>query len=84
MSELNRSSARTAAGDSPEAIDRDAVGIVARLLGLNAIRRVDDVKGRLQCADATADPDEYERLNRDLFALEAYRRDLRTRAMGDE
>ena len=64
--------------------ERYAIGIVARLLEFDAVRRVTEVKGRLQRVDASAEPDEYERLTRDLFALEAYRRDLRTRAMGDE
>ena len=75
---------RTDDAEAGEAEERYAVGIVARLLEFDAARRVADVKGRLQRVDAGADPAEYERLTRDLFALEAYRRDLRTRAMGDE
>ena len=75
---------RAEQGESGEVDDRYAIGIVARLLEFDALRRVADVKGRLQRVDASAEPDEYERLTRDLFALEAYRRDLRTRAIGDE
>ena len=75
---------RTDDAEAGEAQERYAVGIVARLLEFDAARRVADVKGRLQRVDAASDPNEYERLTRDLFALEAYRRDLRTRAMGDE
>ena len=71
-------------GEGGEGPDRYALGIVARLLELDASRRVEDVKGRLQRVDATADPGEYERLTRDLFALEAYRRSLREQAMGEE
>ena len=75
---------RAEQGESGEVDDRYAIGIVARLLEFDALRRVADVKGRLQRVDASAEPEEYERLTRDLFALEAYRRDLRTRAIGDE
>ena len=75
---------RSERGETDEIEDRYAIGIVARLLELDAMRRVAEVKGRLQRVDAAAEPDEYERLTRDLFALEAYRRDLRTRSTGEE
>ncbi|MEI6375351.1 MAG: DNA primase [Actinomycetes bacterium] len=75
---------RSERGETDDIEDRYAIGIVARLLELDAMRRVAEVKGRLQRVDAAAEPDEYERLTRDLFALEAYRRDLRTRSTGEE
>ena len=56
---------------------RYANGVVARLLELDASRRVDDLKGRLQRADPIEQAGEHERLFADLLALEDYRRSLR-------
>lgn len=62
---------------------RYAVGVIARLLELDANRRVEDLKGRLQRTDPVAEQAEYERLFADLLALEDYRRSLRQDALGE-
>jgi DNA primase len=56
---------------------RYATSVIARLLELDASRRVDDLKGRLQRADPIEQAGEHERLFADLLALEDYRRSLR-------
>ena len=62
---------------------RYAVGVIARLLELDAVRRIDEVKGKLQRTDPTAQPQEYERTFADLLALEEYRRSLRQEALSE-
>ncbi|MEZ5115838.1 MAG: DNA primase [Candidatus Nanopelagicales bacterium] len=66
-----------------QADERYATSLMARLLELDAARRVTDVKARLQRVDPQAQPQDYERLFADLLALEAYRRSLRERVHGD-
>ena len=66
-----------------EAEDRYAIGIVARLLELDAARRIDDLRGRLTRLDSVADPAGAESVFRDLLALERYRRELREQASGE-
>jgi DNA primase len=56
---------------------RYANGVIARLLELDASRRVDDVKGRLQRADPVEQAEDHARLFAELLALEEYRRSLR-------
>ena len=56
---------------------RYANGVIARLLELDASRRVDEVKGRLQRADPVEEAQEHARLFTELLALEDYRRSLR-------
>ena len=58
---------------------RYAVGVIARLLEIDAGRRVEDLMGRLQRAE---DPEEQERLGQDLQALQQYRRSLLKEAVG--
>lgn len=58
---------------------RYAVGVIARLLEIDAGRRVEDLMGRLQRAE---DPQEQERLGQDLQALQQYRRTLLKEAVG--
>ncbi len=58
---------------------RYAVGVIARLLEIDAGRRVEDLMGRLQRAE---DPQEQERLGQDLRALQQYRRSLLNEAVG--
>lgn len=59
---------------------RYAVSVVARLLELDASRRITDLKARLA---QTAPADQaYQQLFADLLSLEAYRRDLRERVAG--
>ena len=59
---------------------RYATGVIARLLEVDAGRRIDDLMGRLQ---RTEDADEQARLGRDLQALQQYRRSLLKEAVGD-
>jgi DNA primase len=66
-----------------EAEDRYAVGIVARLLELDAARRIEELRGRLTRLDPVADPAASETVFRDLLALEQYRRELREQAVGE-
>ena len=63
---------------------RYAIGVLARLLELDAGRRIDDLKGRLQRIDPAAPDGEYERTFADLLALEEYRRSLRDETTGGE
>jgi DNA primase len=59
-----------------------AIGVVSRLLERDASRRIDDLKGRLQRIDATAEAEEYRRTFADLLALEDIRRSLRQESLG--
>ena len=59
---------------------RYAIGVIARLLELDAGRRIDDLKGKLQRTDP-ADEAEYARAFADLLALEDYRRSLAQQAL---
>jgi DNA primase len=59
-----------------------AVGVIARLLELDASRRIDDLKGRLQRLDPAAEAEAHQRTFADLLALEDYRRSLRQDALG--
>ena len=60
-----------------------AVGVIARLLELDASRRVDELKGRLQRTDPETQRADYERAFADLLALEEYRRSLRQDTLGE-
>lgn len=60
--------------------ERYAASVVARLLEIEAARRVADVKARL-AQSAPTDP-AYQQLFADLLSLEAYRRDLRVQVAG--
>lgn len=61
---------------------RYAASMVARLLEMDAGRRIDELRGQLQRCDALAHPEEHQRLFTDLLALEDYRRTLRDEALG--
>jgi DNA primase len=61
---------------------RYAASMVARLLEMDAGRRIDELRGQLQRCDALAHPEEHQRLFTDLLALEEYRRTLRDEALG--
>jgi len=54
--------------------------VIARLLEVDAGRRIDDLMGRLQ---RTEDTDEQLRLGQDLQALQQYRRSLLKQAVGE-
>ena len=61
---------------------RYAQSVIARLLEIDASRRITDVKARLQRIEPTSDPDAYQALFADVLALEAYRRGLREQVAG--
>ncbi len=57
---------------------------VTRLLEMTALRRIADVKSRLQRTDPTEHAEEYHRMFAELAALEQHRRALRDRLAGPE
>ncbi len=61
---------------------RYAQSVVARLLEIDASRRITDLKARLQRIEPTAEPDTYQALFADVLALEQYRRGLREQVAG--
>ena len=61
---------------------RYAQSVVARLLEIDASRRITDLKARLQRIEPTAEPDTYQALFADVLALEHYRRGLREQVAG--
>ena len=63
--------------------ERYAVSMVARLLELDASRRIEDVRGRLQRTDPVEDAEAYAAVFADLLALEESRRSLRQVGLGD-
>ncbi len=62
--------------------ERYATSVIARLLEMDAGRRVSEVKGRLQRAEAAGDAQAHTELFTELLALEDYRRSLRTELQG--
>ena len=60
-----------------------AASVVARLLELDASRRVEEVKGQLQRTDPIEQAAEHEKVFAELLALEEYRRSLRRGTLGD-
>lgn len=70
-------------GDNHSTIDqRFSENVLARLLELDASRRLAAVKGRLQRINPVTDDEDYRRLFADVLALEAYRRQLRDVLVG--
>ncbi|YCH09682.1 DNA primase [Arthrobacter sp. alpha11c] len=63
---------------TPEAMQRYCRDILARLFELQITRIKADKMGQLQRLDATAFPEEFQRLNRELMMLEMQRRALRS------
>jgi DNA primase len=62
---------------TPEALQRYCRDILARLFELQITRVKADKMGQLQRLDASAQPEEFQRLNRELMQLEMQRRALR-------
>jgi DNA primase len=56
--------------------------VIARLLEIDAARRIADLKARLQRVEPASDPDTYQSLFADVLALESYRRGLREQVAG--
>jgi DNA primase len=67
--------------DRPD--ERYVQAVLARVLELDAGRRIDEIKGTLQRSELQDDADEQGRLLADLIALEQYRRSMREFAVGD-
>jgi DNA primase len=65
-----------------ETFERYVTGVIAKLQELDAVRRIQDLKGRLQRLDAEAEPDAHSALFTQLLALEAHRRALSDHARG--
>lgn len=63
-----------------EGVQRYCRDILARLFELQITRVKADKMGQLQRLDASADPEEFQRLNRELMQLEVQRRALRSDA----
>jgi DNA primase len=61
---------------------RYAIGVISRLLELDAGRRIEDLRGRLQRIDPGTQADEYQKCFADLLALEDYKRSLRQESLG--
>jgi DNA primase len=61
---------------------RYAQSVVARLLEIDASRRITDLKARLQRIEPASEPDTYQALFADVLALEQYRRGLREQVAG--
>jgi DNA primase len=62
---------------TPEALQRYCRDILARLFELQITRVKADKMGQLQRLDSSAQPEEFQRLNRELMELEMQRRALR-------
>jgi DNA primase len=67
--------------DNPD--ERYVHAILARLLELDAARRIAEIKASLQRFTDQSDPDGQQQLLADLIALENYRREMRDFAIGD-
>jgi len=66
--------------NTADAMLRYCRDILARLFELQITRVKADKMGQLQRLDASADPEEFQRLNRELMQLEMQRRSLRSEA----
>ena len=58
-----------------------ALALLARLQELTCARRILDLKSKLQRTNPIDRPDEYNRMFGELIALEAYKAELRNRAI---
>jgi DNA primase len=69
--------------DDDESLRDYGAAVIARLLEMDATRRIVELKGRLQRTNPTEHEADYNRQFADLLALEQYRRQLRERALGE-
>ena len=67
--------------DQPD--ERYVQAVLARVLELDAGRRIDEIKSAVQRSEITHDNEEQQQLLADLLALEEYRRTMRDFAIGD-
>lgn len=58
--------------------------VIARLLEMDATRRIGQMKARLQRTNPITDKEVYDQLFGELVAMEEYRRELRNRAAGEQ
>ncbi|MBI1378566.1 MAG: DNA primase [Frankiales bacterium] len=65
-----------------EVDQRYAQSVVARLLEIDAARRITDLKARLERVEPTSDPDAYQAVFAEVLALEKVRRELREQVAG--
>jgi DNA primase len=63
--------------------DRYATSLIARLLELDATRRIADIRGRMQRTDPVEQEQEHNQLFAEIMALEAYKKSLRNAALGE-
>ena len=63
--------------------ERYVQAVLARVLELDAGRRIDEIKATLQRSELQDNPEEHQRVLADLLALEQYRRAMRDFAIGD-
>lgn len=68
--------------ENGQQIERYVTGVIAKLQELDAIRRIAELKGRLQRLDPEADASEQEGLFAQLLALEGHRRSLADHTRG--
>lgn len=69
--------------DDDNGIRDYSTSVVARLLEMDATRRIAETKGKLQRTNPVDSKAEYDQLFGDLVAMEEYRRELRQRAAGE-
>ncbi len=69
--------------DDPQRRRHYCESVIARLLEMDATRRIITLKGKVQRTDPEAEPAAYDRLFRQLVELESVRRELRAKAAGD-
>lgn len=73
----------TTSHESDDGIRAYVITVTARLLEMDATRRIAETKGKLQRTNPVTDKADYDQLFGDLVALEEYRRELRQRAAGE-
>jgi len=69
--------------ESDERLRDYATAAIARLLEMDATRRTQELKSRLQRVNPTEHVEQYNKMFADLTTLEQYRRNLRERALGE-
>jgi DNA primase len=68
--------------DQPD--ERYVQAVLARILEMDASRRINELKAVLQRSSIDGDPDEQNQILTDLLSLEQYRRDMREYSVGDQ
>ena len=62
---------------------RYATSLIARLLELDATRRISEVRGRMQRTDPVEQEVKHNQLFAEVMALEAYKKSLHAAALGE-